>query len=351
MRALWDRGTPSPTYLLKRGSYLTPGRPVKAGVLSALSEKGKPFRPTPPWEGAASTGRRLAFARWLTSPNHPLTARVMVNRIWKHHFGRGIVNTLDNFGKTGARPTHPDLLDWLASRFIEDGWSIKKMHRLLMSSAAYRQSSVVSALQEKKDPENRLFSRMPLTRMEAEVVRDSILSVAGRLDLTPFGTADAVEKRGDGLVTSKTRTGKESDGWRRSIYVLQRRTQRLTILDNFDLPQMNPNCTQRNESVVAPQALHLLNNKRIHQLAGIFAARVLEEAGPEKEKQVRQAYLLTASRPPQKEELESALAGLEALEKKWLAQEKAGEESTASRRALENFCHALINSASFLYID
>ena len=351
VRALWDRGTPSPTYLLKRGSYLTPGRPVKAGVLSALSEKGKPFRPTPPWEGAASTGRRLAFARWLTSPNHPLTARVMVNRIWKHHFGRGIVNTLDNFGKTGARPTHPGLLDWLASRFIEDGWSIKKMHRLLMSSSAYRQSSVVSALQEKKDPENRLFSRMPLTRMEAEVVRDSILSVAGRLDLTPFGTADAVEKRGDGLVTSKTRTGKESDGWRRSIYVLQRRTQRLTILDNFDLPQMNPNCTERNESVVAPQALHLLNNKRIHQLAGIFAARVLEEAGPEKEKQVRRAYLLAASRPPEKEELESALAGLEALEKKWLAQEKAGEESTASRRALENFCHALINSASFLYID
>ena len=351
VRALWDRGTPSPTYLLKRGSYLTSGRPVSAGVLSALSEQGKPFRPAPPWKGAASTGRRLAFARWLTSPKHPLTARVMVNRIWKHHFGRGIVSTLDNFGKTGARPTHPGLLDWLASRFIEDGWSIKKMHRLLMSSAAYRQSSVVSALQEESDPDNRLFSRMPLARMEAEVVRDSILSIAGRLDLTPFGAADGVEKRADGLVTSKTRTGKDSDGWRRSIYVLQRRTQRLTILDNFDLPQMNPNCTQRNESVVAPQALHLLNNKRIHQLAGIFAARVLEEAGTEEEKQVRRAYLLAASRPPEKAELESALAGLKALEKKWLAQEKEAEQGDASRRALENFCHALINSASFLYID
>ncbi|MDE0737815.1 MAG: PSD1 and planctomycete cytochrome C domain-containing protein [Planctomycetota bacterium] len=351
VRALWDRGTPSPTYLLKRGNYLTSGRPVSAGVLSALTERGKPFRPAPPWEGAASTGRRLAFARWLTSPKHPLAARVMVNRIWKHHFGRGIVSTLDNFGKTGARPTHPGLLDWLASRFIEDGWSIKKMHRLLMSSAAYRQSSVVSPLQEKNDPENRLFSRMPLARMEAEVVRDSILSIAGRLDLTPFGAADGVEKRGDGLVTSKTRTGKDSDGWRRSIYVLQRRTQRLTILDNFDLPQMNPNCTQRNESVVAPQALHLLNNKRIHQLASIFAARVLEEAGPEEEKQVRRAYLLAASRPPEKAELDSALAGLKALKKKWRAQEKEAEQGDASRRALENFCHALINSASFLYID
>lgn len=349
VRALWDRGTPSPTYLLKRGNYLTPGRLVQPGVIGALAEKGKPFKPTPPWKGAASTGRRLAFARWLTSPNHPLTARVIVNRIWKHHFGHGIVSTMGNFGKTGARPTDPDLLDWLAGRFIEDGWSIKKMHRLMMTSTTYRQSSLVSSLQEKNDPENRLFSRMPLARMEAEVLRDSILSIAGRLDLTPFGPADGVEKRGDGLVTSNTRTGNDTDGWRRSIYVLQRRTQRLTILDNFDLPQMNPNCTQRNESVVAPQALHLLNNKRIHQLAGIFAARVLEEAGDDENRQIRRAYLLAVSRPPGEQELQSALAGLQGLRKKWL--EEGEGKAPASRRALENLCHALINSASFLYID
>ncbi|HCC99169.1 MAG TPA: hypothetical protein DER64_01475, partial [Planctomycetaceae bacterium] len=331
-------------------SYLTSGRPVSAGVLSALSEQGKPFRPTPPWKGAASTGRRLAFARWLTSPKHPLTARVMVNRIWKHHFGRGIVSTLDNFGKTGARPTHPGLLDWLASRFIEDGWSIKKMHRLLMSSAAYRQSSIVSALQEKKDPENRLLSRMPLTRMEAEVVRDSILSVAGRLDLTPFGTADAVEKRGDGLVTSKTRTGKDSDGWRRSIYVLQRRTQRLTILDNFDLPQMNPNCTQRNESVVAPQALHLLNNKVIRELADRFAERVVSEVGDDAGRQTVRAYRIALGRTPGAEELAATVPVLERLRREWASQLK-NDQAAARRRALGNLCHAVMNSAAFMYLD
>ena len=131
--------------------------------------------------------------------------------------------------------------------------------------------------------------------------------------------------------------------------MLQRRTQRLTILDNFDLPQMNPNCTQRNESVVAPQALHLLNNKRIHQLAGIFAARVLEEAGDDENRQIRRAYLLAVSRPPGEQELQSALAGLQGLRKKWL--EEGEGKAPASRRALENLCHALINSASFLYID
>ena len=352
IRALWDRGEPSPTYLLERGNYLTPGKRIRPGIPGALAEAGNPYNPVPPWKGAGSTGRRLAFARWLTSPKHPLTARVMVNRIWKHHFGSGIVSTLDNFGKTGDRPTHPGLLDWLAVEFIENGWSIKHLHRLMMSSSAYRQSSVVSALQAKNDPENRLFSRMPLSRMEAEVLRDSILSVAGRLDLTPFGPADSVEKRGDGLVTSNTRTGGGQHGWRRSIYVLQRRTERLTILDNFDLPQMNPNCTQRNESIVAPQALHLLNSRRIHQLAAVFADRVLEKAGGDEKKQVERAYLLAISRPPRKLELDAALGGLGALKRKWLARESAGADAnTATRRALENFCHALLNSAAFLYID
>jgi len=352
VRALWDRGEPSPTYLLKRGNYLTPGRRIKPGIPGALAEAGKPYDPIPPWKGAASTGRRLAFARWLTSPRHPLTARVMVNRVWKHHFGKGIVSTLDNFGKTGARPTHPELLDWLAGKFIESGWSIKSLHRTMMTSSTYRQSSVVSSLLAKQDPENRLFSRMPLARMEAEVLRDSILSVAGRLDLEAFGPADGVEKRGDGLVTANSRPGGDKNSWRRSIYVLQRRTQRLTILDNFDLPQMNPNCTKRNESIVAPQALHLLNSRRIHQLAAVFADRVLEKVGENDRKQVEHAYLLAISRPPRKLELETALDGLGALKKRWLSREGAGADAnTAARRALENFCHALINSASFLYID
>ena len=145
IQALWDRGEPSPTYIYRRGDWLNPGPLVGPGVPSVLTDGKTPFDVKPPWPGAKKTGRRLAFARWLIRPEHPLTARVMVNRIWKHHFGRGIVATLGNFGKAGAPPTHPELLDWLAREFVRSGWSIKAMHRLMVTSSAYRQQSAVSA--------------------------------------------------------------------------------------------------------------------------------------------------------------------------------------------------------------
>ena len=299
-------------------------------------------------EKAPRTG--LGLARWLTSRGHPLVARVPIKRVWQRVFGDGIVRTPEDLGVQGQQPTHPELLDWLAVELQESGWDLKHMLRLMVTSRTFRQASTRRI--DFDDPENRLFSRMPLARMEAEVLRDSILSVAGRLDLEAFGPADGVEKRGDGLVTANSRPGGDKDSWRRSIYILQRRTQRLTILDNFDLPQMNPNCTERNESVVAPQALHLLNSRRIHQLAAVFADRVLEEVGANERKQVERAYLLAISRSPKKLELEAALDGLGALKKRWLSSEGAGADTnTAARRALENFCHALINSASLLYID
>src|SRR5262245_59060589 len=155
--ALWDRGVPSPTYIYRQGDPQKPGRVVGPGVPSVLTNGRTPFTVKPPWPGAKQTGRRLALARWLVQPDHPLTARVMVNRIWKHHFGRGLVATLSNFGQTGARPTHPELLDWLAREFVRKGWSIKAMHRLMMTSAAYRQSSARTDKLEKIDPDNRLL--------------------------------------------------------------------------------------------------------------------------------------------------------------------------------------------------
>src|SRR5262249_13661177 len=162
--------------------------------------------------------------------DHPLTARVMVNRIWKHHFGAGIVRSLHNFGHTGDRPTHPELLDWLAREFVRQGWSIKAMHGLMLTSSTYRHASPNSARKDRLDPENRLRSRMPLRRMEAEVLNDSLLLVSGRLDETRFGPPDPVEVRKDGLVTPIA----GPRGWRRSIYVLQRRSQMPTLLENFD---------------------------------------------------------------------------------------------------------------------
>ena len=385
IRGLWDRGTPSPTYMFRRGEPTNPGRLVGPGVPSVLTDGKTPFAVNPPWPGAKSTGRRLAFARWLTRPDHPLTARVMVNRIWYHHFGRGIVSTLGNFGKTGAKPSHPELLDWLATEFVgrianpsetttakrhPDGlairptakktWSIKHIHRLNLTSTAYRQSSRLptspnpqSAIPNPQslDPDNALLSRMPLRRLEAEAVRDSLLAVAGELDLTPFGKPDAVDVRKDGLVTSK----RGPHGWRRSIYVLHRRKEMPTILENFDLPQMIPNCLERPNSTVASQALHLMNNAQVRDLAARFAWRIELEARVSPGEQIDRLYHLALSRPPTPAEQRLALSSLQQLTAAWSAElkrtGKPADETEASRRALANVCHTMLNSAAFLYVD
>ena len=316
IRALWDRGEPSPTYLLRRGNHLTPGRLVGPGVPSVLTDGKTPLRLEPSGPGAKKTGRRLALAKWLVTADHPLTSRVMVNRIWKHHFGTGIVKTLDNFGKAGARPTHPELLDWLAVRFVENGWSIKSMHRLIMTSAVYRQSSQVTASHADFDLDNELLSRMPLRRMEAEVVRDSLLHAAGQLDLTPFGPADPINARADGLVTSG-QYGKDGQRWRRSIYILKRRTQPVTILQNFDVAGMDPNCVERTESIVATQALHLSNNQMVRGLADALADRVWKQAKDSPSAQIELAYRLALGRGPNSDELRVSLESLQGLSREW----------------------------------
>ena len=349
IRALWSRGDPSPTHLLKRGNYLTAGREVGPGVLAALTDGKTPFEYSAPWKDAGKTGRRLALARWLTKPDNPLTARVMVNRLWKHHFGRGIVSTLDNFGATGARPSHPQLLDRLAVEFVRSGWSIKALHRLMLTSSVYRQQSRLTSELAEADPENSLFSRMPLRRMEAEVVRDSLLAVSGQLDPTPFGPPDGVEVRGDGLVTSK----KTGGGWRRSIYVLQRRTQIPTLLDSFDFPQMGPNCLERTVSIVAPQALHLLNDAQVHQWSRRFADRVGAEVGEDRDAQIHRVHALAFGAAPTVAERSAALEMLDAVAKRWRGELGSTDDANreARRRALANYCHAVMNSAAFVYID
>lgn len=342
--ALWDRGAPSPTYIYRRGDYQNSGTLVQAGVPAVLCDPAKPFEIKPPWPNARSTGRRLAFARWLTQPDHPLTARVMINRIWKHHFGQGIVRSVGNFGKTGDKPSHPELLDWLALEFQRAGWSLKAMHRTLMNSSVYRQSSVVATQSLELDPDNRLWSRMPLRRMEAEVLRDSLLLISEQLVEQGGGPAEAVQVRGGGLVVA---------GRRRSIYVQQLRKELVSLLESFDLPVMNPNCLSRAESLVAPQALHLLNDAGIRQLATALAARVRKAAGDDPAAQIEHAYWITLSRPPSADELLESRQALEQLTVQWTKQlTGAGQpEGAASQRALTTLCHTLMNSAAFLYID
>jgi hypothetical protein len=350
VRALWDRGEPSPTYIYRRGDYLSPGTLVGPGVPSVLTDGKTPFRTEPPWPGAHKTGRRLALARWLTQPDHPLTARVMVNRLWRHHFGRGLVQTLDNFGKSGARPSHPELLDWLAREFVRQGWSLKAIHRLMVTSATYRQASPVTPIQEKRDPDNVFLARMPLQRLTAEQLYDAMLRAAGRLDETCFGPPDPVEVRPDGLVTPIA----TARGWRRLLYVRQQRKQLPTHLETFDYPQMNPNCLERRDSTVAPQALYLMNNGMVLQLAEAFAGRVAKEAGSAPADQVEWACLIAWSRPPNPEEKAIGMETLARLTEQW-ASRPAGagkaDRTAAAQRALASFCHALLNSAAFLYCD
>jgi hypothetical protein len=264
---------------------------------------------------------------------------VLVNRLWKHHFGTGIVKTLGNFGKAGARPSHPELLDWLAVEFVQCGWSMKEMHRLMMTSAAYRQSSAVMEAHEKLDPENALFSRRPLVRMDAEVLYDTLLLAAGRLDQSRFGPGDAVKARGDGLVMPT----EKANGWRRLIYVQQMRKKLPTHLETFDYPQMNPNCLERRNSTVAPQALHLMNNGMVQQLAECFARRVRKEAADDPPRQVERVYLISLSRHPSAEEKRIACDALARFAKEW------GKDS--QQKALATFCHAIMNSAAFVYVD
>ena len=347
IRALWDRGEPSPTYLLERGNYLRPGRLVEPAVPAVLAAKTRPYRVEVPWPGAKKTGRRLALARWLVDPDHPLTARVAVNRVWMHHFEKGIVTSLGNFGVTGARPTHPELLDWLARSFVESGWRMKALHRLIVTSSTYRQSSALDESVRREDPANRWLGRYPLKRIEAEVVRDSLLFVAGRLADRPFGPPDDVSLRPDGLVTSVAK----DELWRRSVYVRQRRTQLPTILEAFDLLPMNPNCLERSTSTVATQALHLLNNAMVQKLSGAFALRIQREAGTDASALVHRAFVRALGRSPTKEELEVTREALDSLIELWLRQNPEEGEPAARLRALENICHALFNSSEFVYVD
>ena len=348
IRALWDRGTPSPTYILRRGMATSFGPEVQPGPPAVLTTTKVSYNLKAPWPGSQKTGRRLAFAEWLVNPDHPLTSRVMVNRIWKYHFGTGIVKSVGNFGKTGTPPSNPELLDWLATEFVRQGWSVKQMQRVIMTSSTYKQVSKVSPETQRLDPDNALVSHMPLRRMDAEVLNDTLIFLAGRLDETQFGVPEPVLVRDDGLVVPI-----ETDkGWRRSIYVEQRRTEIPTILDNFDLPPMSPNCVERQESTVSLQALYLMNNGMVRQLADSLASRVGHEAGVDPQKQVETVYWLALSRPPSAEERKDSLDALAKLRK--LEKNANGDPVTddiADQRALATLCHTVFNSASFIYID
>jgi hypothetical protein len=328
--------TPEPSYFLHRGSPDSKGSLMQPGVLSVITRQEPEF-PAPP-ESAASSHRRKAFAQWLTRPENPLFSRVMVNRLWLHHFGEGLVRTPNNFGKTGEAPTHPLLLDWLASQFVREKWSMKAMHRLMMTSSVYRMASDDIPENRAIDAGNRYLWRMPLRRLEAEIIRDSILAAAGTLNRTVGGPGvypyiDPSLWQGS---SGRKWPGKSDDdpaAWRRSIYVFSKRSIPLPMLEVFDKPDSFGSCARRNRSTIAPQALILMNNGFVRAQAGKLAERIGREAGGDAGRQAQLAFELAYARPPNAAEKKAAIEFL------------AGQPE-----ALIDFCQALFNSNEFVYM-
>ena len=301
-----------------------------------------------------STGRRLAYARHLTNGKHPLTARVLVNRFWLHHFGRGIVNTPGEFGSRGEAPTHPELLDWLASDFMENGWQLKRLHRLLMTSSTYRQSSVRNQEYDLVDADNTLLWRMPVQRLEAETIRDSILAVTGKLNRTPFGAPIPVAANNDGsFIVGGTKISPDGREYKRSIYVQTRRSQPVSMLEVFDAPQMEPNCEIRNSSTVTPQSLALMNSDFILKQAGLFADRVVAETGPKanSDTHIRHAWELACGKAPSNAEFTELKTLYEEQKTLFTSEKDTKDKTSPDIKALTTLCQVLFQTNHFLYVD
>jgi hypothetical protein len=316
-------GPPPNTFLLERGELSQRGDEVRPGFPVVLVPDGKSLPEKP--------GRRAALARWVASPDNPLTARVMVNRLWQHHFGRGLVATPNDFGVRGERPTHPELLDWLASEFVASGWSIKHIHRLMMLSATYQQSTLAKPQAAAAD--NRLFSRMNRPRLEGEIIRDSLLAVSGRLNRAMGGPgvfppvpAEAVQGTQAWKASPDPR-----DHVRRSVYIFARRNLRFPFLEAFDAPDSNLSCPKRERSTTAPQALALLNATDVTEAAKALAARVAAEASSQQERVIL-AYRLALGRRPSATEMR--------LAREFLAESPLSE-----------LCRVLFNVNEFVYLD
>ncbi|HEU0123121.1 MAG TPA: DUF1553 domain-containing protein [Bryobacteraceae bacterium] len=326
------------THVLVRGDYRQPGEAVEAGFLSAITGKSEPavieqdrYRQFP------TRGLRLTLAKWIASPENPLTARVMVNRIWQNHFGTGIVATPSDFGVNGERPTHPELLDWMSHKFIESGWSVKAMHRLILQSATYRQSA--ENKNAAADADAKLLSRFPRRRLQAEEIRDGILYLSDRLNAEqggpsvfpplPADLADFARYGRGGALMWETNES-EADTRRRSIYTFQRRSMPLPMMAAFDAPVFSESCDRRSATTTPLQALSLMNGNLMHEETQHLAALIAKEAGGNKPTQVRVAFQRILNRPPTPEET---------------------DRFASFPGSLDALCRVLLNSNEFLFVE
>ncbi len=346
----WNGGSKRHNPLLKRGDVEQKEDDVGFGVLTALSPGDGNLET---WIDSNEPGGgdgRPGLARWLTDVEEgagALLARVIVNRLWQHHFGAGLVKTSNNFGSVGDKPAHPELLDWLAGELIRGGWRLKPIHHLIMNSAVYMQSTAWDRKRHEADPDNNLLWRRQPRRLEAEILRDSIMNAAGTLNrklygpsIKPWVSSDAIKTGSTNKWPTNVKDGPET--WRRSIYVFMRRSMRVPFFETFDVPDAMQSRGVREQTTVATQALLLLNNKFVRDQAGHFAARVVAatkdtnspDGGKNLQAIVEEAYWLAFSRGPTREELD---LGVDLL--------------SQEGQNIENFCHVLFTLNEFAYVD
>jgi hypothetical protein len=347
---------PPPTHLLIRGKATQPGPEVAPAVPAVLLGAQPEFGP-----GGETSLRRRALARWIASPGNPLTARVIVNRVWQKHFGEGLVRTPSDFGVMGQPPTHPELLDWLANWFVDEGWSLKKLHRLILTSNTYRMGKrgsdapAAEAAYFAQDPENRLLWRFPYTRLEAEAIRDSMLAVSGRLNRRMFGPSMYPEIP-EAALAGHSDPGKiwkvsdEEERSRRTVYAFLKRAMIVPLLEVLDLCDTTRTSPVRTTTSVAPQALTLFNGEFVNRQARFFAARLISEVGEDARAQIDRAFRLALARPPEESETRALLEFLKSTAA-GLAGSAASEPQNDRLKALEEMCRVIFNLNEFVYPD
>ena len=358
-------GKPADLKIHVRGSHRNLGDEAPRGVLQIITGENNSSIKT-------QQSGRLELARWIASPDNPLTARVMVNRIWQGHFGTGLVASSDNFGSTGGKPSHPELLDWLASRFIESGWSIKSMHRLILLSNTYQMQSFPREEGEQVDPDNRLIWRANRRRLDTEQLRDSVLAISGRLDRTIGGDIWDWQDKNTPVDTERGlfAAGKGGQGFdaynslRRSVYLPVVRNQLPNMFQTFDFADANAVTAKRNDTTVAPQALLMLNSAFVRDESANFAKRLLQEmpehplfervyrlglAEERDEDRLRLAHLEVLGRPPTPEELQEAKSFLAEYDRSLQSAGRSEEESRLA--AWQSYCQSLFSLNEFLYVN
>ncbi len=316
--------SPEPTWLLRRGDPMQRAEVVAPAIPAVLGDLGLSVDEKEPQ-------RRLAFAAHLTRADHPLTARVMVNRVWQHHFGTGLVDTPSDFGKMGACPTHPQLLDWLAAEFVSGGWSLKQLHRTIVLSRTFRQASQPRRDALTIDADSRLLWRFPPRRLEAEAMRDSILHASGKLNLQMGGPGFDLFRQRGGLSDYTAIEKFDQSGWRRMVYAHKIRMQSVDIFGAFDCPDAGQMKPKRTRSITPTQSLSLFNSPFVIRQSGFFADRVRQEAGNHVDDQVNRAFTIAYARPPSGEERSRMIQLVET-------------------EGLEQLCRVLFNTSEFIYI-